>query len=133
MYFSKETERICKGLYIAAIIVLVAGFVGGIMFGLAFRVPETKIDYTYSTYGREVEYMAWTFNSTVAMLSVWISATMGALLIYTKKLHLELIDKICGSVVKTEKEEKIISARNLQEAPKSDNLEENKIEVNTEI
>lgn len=101
MYYRKEVERIIKWFYIAMIIILIVGIVGGIGAGLLMR----QEDWHYGEGLNKVYYEAWTINSTIYMLGIWAGSGLAILLLYAKMLHLKMMNEILRHLPHTNSED----------------------------
>ena len=109
----EHKTKVMYGFYIAIAIILITGFVAGIICGNSLKVPtEEALEaisdlanpssyayrYDYEETYEIAQQRVWTGTSTLAMLGVWCISFLPAFLIYIKKLQIEMIDIISWTV-----------------------------------
>ena len=113
MFFYQDTERLTKMFKVAIAVVLIAGFIGGIVFGQSMG----KTTYVVNQSVEEIleNPMAvnssatkeFTFASAMGMLAIWIGSALTAMLLYSKWHQLQMLDDISGYLKReTEQENK---------------------------
>lgn len=89
--FTEGTQAVLKAL---CIIIIILGFIGGILVGRALRTPEVTVDYD-SFYFDEVDdivELKWSNASTVGMLASWFISSVLALIVYALYKCLKSLD-----------------------------------------
>lgn len=109
----KETNKISNLFEVVIVLTVIIGFIGGIFIGNACAVPTARAieamgeiaenSYMASIYGDVATETNWGLTSIVAMIITWFIAFVSALLLYTKKSEIEILDHIAGKLYSIEK------------------------------
>ena len=109
----EHKTKVMYGFYIAIAVILITGFVAGIICGNSLKAPtEEALEaisdlanpssyayrYDYEETYEIAQQRVWTGTSTLAMLGVWCISLLPAFLLYIKKLQVEMMDVISWTV-----------------------------------
>lgn len=94
LFMSTEgTQAVLKTL---CIIIIILGFVGGILVGRALRTPEVTVDYDsfYFDEVNDIVELKWSNTSTTGMLATWFLSAILSVFAYALSVCLEALSVI---------------------------------------